>query len=115
MSQQNSLTKYREKIQAFIKSREAVDMSVDDDRPNCCRAANQSADMARDLIRALEVIEELTSKMNVVHNSLEYQGVWQVNQIHVGPYTGPRYEGEFHRALQFLSSLSAEEGVNEKT
>lgn len=79
-------------------------------------AANQSADMARDLIRALEVIKFYADEKNWTQGSLSYLGTNAIrSDLSITENTYKNEWGHFpsggKRAREFLNSLSAEEGV----
>lgn len=46
---------------------------------------------------------KLVNKLHVVHNSPEYQGVWQLARLHSGPYKGPKYTTELKAAEDALA------------
>lgn len=51
-----------------------------------------------------EILHDLVSKLDIVHNAPEYQAVWQISQMHIGPYTGPAYTDELIAAKRILAN-----------
>jgi len=52
-----------------------------------------------------EAATALLAKMDAVHADPRYVSVWTVNQIHMGPYTGPKYDDEMTDLRAALSPL----------
>ena len=42
------------------------------------------------------------NKLDAIHDDPAYKSVWRINQIHVGPYTGPTYAAELAAARAVL-------------
>jgi hypothetical protein len=57
-------------------------------------------------------LANLVAKLNEVHRDPRFRSVWTVNQIHVGPYSGPTYTEELDAAEAALAaySVSSTEG-----
>lgn len=56
-----------------------------------------TAVMTDDLKAAVEAIEAATlfrARILAVHTHRDYESVWFVNQVHMGPYMGPNYNDE---------------------
>ena len=53
----------------------------------------------------MTALECLVNKIELVSKSPEYESVWFVNQLHVGPYTGPTYKVEFDKAREALAKV----------
>lgn len=54
----------------------------------------------------------LVERLSLIHHDVRYLGVWQCAQVHLGPYTGPKYEAELAALRQAIDkSLLAKEGV----
>lgn len=49
------------------------------------------------------VLRNLVSKLEHVHADPEFIGVWTINQLHNGKYTGPTYVDELKEAKALLS------------
>lgn len=57
-------------------------------------------------------LRDLVERLDFVHDDRAYKSVWAVNQLHVGPYSGPTYEKELEKAKAVLTA-AAEAGENE--
>lgn len=60
-----------------------------------------------------EALEHLVSRLDEVHRSPKYEGVWTVNQLHCGPYDGPTYASELENARAVLATLSRKDASND--
>ncbi|HSE03749.1 MAG TPA: hypothetical protein VLK35_06295 [Methylomirabilota bacterium] len=47
-----------------------------------------------EIARLREAATALLVKLDAVHADGRYAAVWQISQMHVGPYDGPKYEVE---------------------
>src|SRR5215469_10481376 len=67
-----------------------------------CQKLEVDRDVLRGRVAMLEVHLEnhdrlraaligLVERLDLVHNDPAYKSVWMINQLHVGPYTGPNY------------------------
>lgn len=72
---------------------------------------NENQDLRSQLLAAQEenkkletALRRLVNRLEEIHADKSYQSVWTINQIHVGPYTGPTYAKEFEAARAALSS-----------
>jgi len=52
--------------------------------------------------RLEEIFGALVAKMDLIHNDPKFVWVWQIAQLHCGPYTGPKYEDELNAARAAL-------------
>ena len=52
--------------------------------------------------RLRKALEGLISKLDEIHGNSAYKGVWEISQIHCGPYRGPTYTEELQRARAAL-------------
>ena len=66
----------------------------------------QAAEIQR-LREALEALEALVNRLDVVHADPRYQSVWQLFMIHGGVYTEPTYTNELQNARAALSTGAA--------
>jgi hypothetical protein len=69
-------------------------------------AAEARADAADAALRSLQhALEQLVTRLDVVHADPRYMGVWSLFQIHGGRYTEPTYTAELDAARQALLSV----------
>jgi hypothetical protein len=61
---------------------------------NIIRAEAAEATIAE--LRA--ALARLVDRLDFIHDDDKFKSVWIVNQLHVGPYTGPTYEAELNAA-----------------
>jgi hypothetical protein len=54
----------------------------------------------RDLIEI--ALRALVARLDAVHADPRYAMVWQLSQLHCGPYVGPQYIGELEAARHAL-------------
>jgi hypothetical protein len=54
-----------------------------------------------------EALQGLVDRLDAIHADPAYKSVWTVNQIHVGPYTGPTYVEALARARAALATVTA--------
>lgn len=55
------------------------------------------------IIELCEALEGLIQKLDAVHADPKYMTVWQIAQLHQGPYDGPKYTDELARARRALN------------
>ena len=68
---------------------------------------------SEDVIERLrEALQGLVDRLDEIHADPAYKSVWTVNQIHVGPYTGPTYVEALARAR---AALKAARGMTDPT
>lgn len=74
--------------------------------------ANAEGRMADECMRVVArvtegetVLRTLIDRLDEIHEHPAYRSVWTINQIHVGPYSGPTYEAELKAARDYLDSL----------
>ena len=58
----------------------------------------------------VDVARALTDRMQRIYDSPEYQGVWQLAQIHCGQYRGESWEAEFDALRAALAALEVDRG-----
>ena len=67
-------------------------------------------DLREEEIRELErAARALVDRLDFVHKHPAYMSVWQISQMHVGPYMGPQYKREFDRLKAALASQPTQE------
>ena len=67
------------------------------------------APVAGDAVR--NAASALLEKLLSIHGSSEYQAVWQIAQLHRGPYTGPKYDEEMAALKAALAQDRASQGA----
>jgi hypothetical protein len=55
------------------------------------------------LTEMVKAAQALVGRLDVVHNDYRYTGVWQLAQLHNGPYSGPTYTEELAALKQALA------------
>jgi hypothetical protein len=55
-----------------------------------------------------EALADLVNVLDKIHADPNYQAVWQLNQLHHGPYCGPQYDAELNRARKALADGTGE-------
>ena len=63
------------------------------------------------LLAAVEAAQTLVERLDVVHDSSEFVGVFSLWQNHFGPYEGPTYKDELTATREALQALSPAEEV----
>lgn len=56
----------------------------------------------------------LVQRLHVVHADAEYKAVWEVAQLHRGPYQGPKYDIELKELESILENSQGADEANEK-
>lgn len=56
----------------------------------------------------IEAARALDAKLCAIHVDPLYQSVWQLNQVHQGPYKGPQYVEELSAMRKALFALPAD-------
>ena len=46
----------------------------------------------------LAALEALVNQLEVCHNDERFRSVWVLSHLHIGPYSGPKYESELEAA-----------------
>ena len=55
-----------------------------------------------------EALKALLDQLDAVHADPRYRSVWEVSQLHVGPYNGPTYTAEYEAARAALAAMEGE-------
>lgn len=72
-------------------------VSDDDERCPVCRERDR-ADYIKDAASAL------VERMEAIYEDPAFKSVWAINQLHVGPYVGPKWEAEFSALKNALAT-----------
>jgi hypothetical protein len=78
---------------------------------NWCNATTTTAALlaGAEALEAVEVakaaLRGLVAALDQVHEDPYYQRVWNVHQLHCGPYKGKKYEAELKQATAVLARL----------
>lgn len=47
------------------------------------------------VVELVRAARNLVDKMETIDNDPRYMNVWEIAQLHLGPYAGPQYKEEF--------------------
>lgn len=76
-----------------------------DEQLAALRAENEALKKAeREKVELAEALRNLVTRLDFIHADPTYAGVWQISQLHFGPYTGPTYTAELDAARAALAA-----------
>ena len=93
----------RAEVERLKAERDEWKQEVENYKVTLVDLERERADHIRDERKLYGVLKNLIERLNFVHESPEYKSVWEVNQLHNGPYTGPTYTEAFEEAERVLN------------